>query len=244
MTISHAVVGTGPAVLLVHAGVADARMWGRQVEELKADHRVITVDLRGYGETPLEAGAKYSDAGDLLELLDELGVDSVAAVGASFGGYVVQQAASRQPERFNRLVLICAPTDNVVPTDDLRAVWAEENQFLEAGDVDAATDLMVRSWIGPDADDEARELLRAMQKRAYEVQIPAGDDVDNEEYAVEPEKISAPVRLITGAHDFQFFADSATYLAERLPNVERIDLPWAGHLPTLERPSEALRLIL
>jgi pimeloyl-ACP methyl ester carboxylesterase len=52
------------------------------------------------------------------------------------------------------------------------------------------------------------------------------------------------VRLITGAHDFQFFADCATYLQERLPNPERIDLPWAGHLPTLERPAEALRLIL
>ena len=244
MTISHAVVGTGPAVLLVHAGVADARMWGRQVEALKADHRVITVDLRGYGETPLAPDAKYSDAGDLLEVLDELGVDSVAAVGASYGGYVVQQAASRQPDRFNRLVLICAPTDNVEPTDDLRPVWAEENQLLEAGDVDAATDLMVRSWIGPDADDAARELLRDMQKNAYEIQIAAGDDIENEEYAVEPEKIGAPVRLITGAHDFQFFADCATYLAERLPDVERIDLPWAGHLPTLERPDEALRLIL
>ena len=243
MTISHAVVGDGPAVLLVHAGVADARMWARQVDELQADHRVITVDLRGYGETPVEAGAKYSDAGDLLAVLDELGVETVDAVGASYGGYVVQQAASRQPERFSRLVLICAPTDNVQPTDDLRAVWGEENQLVEAGDVDAATDLMVRSWIGPDADDEARELLRVMQKRAYELQLAAGE-VDNEEYEVEPEKISAPVRLITGAHDFQFFADCAAYLAERLPNVERVDLPWAGHLPTLERPSEALGLIL
>jgi pimeloyl-ACP methyl ester carboxylesterase len=243
MTISHAVVGDGPAVLLVHAGVADARMWARQVEELKADHRVITVDLRGYGETPLEPAAKYSDAGDLLAVLDELGVDSVTAVGASYGGYVVQQAASRQPERFNRLVLICAPTDNVVPTDDLRAVWAEENQLIEANDVAGATDLTVRKWIGPDADDDARELLRAMQQRAFELQIPAGD-VENEEYTVEPEKISAPVRLITGAHDFQFFADCATYLQERLPNAERIDLPWAGHLPTLERPAEALGLIL
>src|SRR6266540_2352989 len=243
MTVSHWVAGDGPAVVLVHAGVADARMWARQVDELAQDHRVITVDLRGYGETPVEPEAKYSDAGDLLDVLDELGVDTVAAVGASYGGYVVQQAASRQPERFSRLVLICAPTDNVQPTDDLRAVWNEENQLLEAGDVDAATDLMVRSWIGPDADDEARELLRAMQKRAYELQLAAGD-VDNEEYEVEPETISAPVRLITGAHDFQFFADCATYLEERLPNVERIDLPWAGHLPTLERPSEALGLIL
>jgi pimeloyl-ACP methyl ester carboxylesterase len=243
MTISHAVVGDGPVMLLVHAGVADARMWARQVDELMVDHRVITVDLRGYGETPVEVGAKYSDAGDLLAVLDELGVDSVTAIGSSYGGYVVQQAASREPERFNRLVLICAPTDNVVPTEDLRAVWAEENQLVEAGDVDGATDLMVRSWIGPDADDGARELLRAMQKRAYELQIPAGD-VENDEYAVEPEKIGAPVRLITGAHDFQFFADCATYLQERLPNVERIDLPWAGHLPTLERPAEALGLLL
>jgi pimeloyl-ACP methyl ester carboxylesterase len=244
MTISHAVVGDGPAVLLVHAGVADARMWARQVEELQRDHRVITVDLRGYGETPLEVGAKYSDAGDVLAVLDELGIDSVQAVGSSFGGYVVQQVASRAPERFSRLVLICAPTDNVEPTEDLRAVWAEENKLIEAADVDGATDLMVRSWIGPDADDDARELLRTMQKRAYELQLAAGDDVENEEYAVEPEKISAPVRLITGAHDIQFFANCATYLAERLPNVERIDLPWAGHLPTLERPAEALRLIL
>ncbi|TCC45970.1 alpha/beta hydrolase [Kribbella capetownensis] len=242
MTINHWVVGAGPAVLLVHAGVADARMWRRQVDELRADHRVITVDLRGYGETPLDAGAKYSDAGDLLAVLDEVGAESVAAVGSSYGGYVVQQVASRQPERFDRLVLLCAPTDDVHPTDDLRAVWAEENELIEAGDVDGATDLMVRSWIGPEADDDARELLRAMQKRAYELQIPAGD-VDNEEYAVEPEKLTMPVRLITGAHDFQFFADCATYLAERLPNVERIDLPWAGHLPTLESPGEAGALI-
>jgi pimeloyl-ACP methyl ester carboxylesterase len=241
MTISQWVVGDGPAVVLVHAGVADARMWGRQVDELARDHRVITVDLRGYGETPVEA--KYSDAGDLLAVLDELGVETVQAVGASYGGYVVQQAASRQPERFSRLVLICAPTDNVEPTEDLRALWNEENQLIEAGDVEGATDLMVRSWLGPEADDEAKQLLRTMQKRAYDLQVAAGD-VDNEEYEVEPEKISAPVRLITGAHDFAWFGNCAAYLAERLPNAERIDLPWAGHLPTLERPSEALGLIL
>ncbi|WP_433166055.1 alpha/beta fold hydrolase [Kribbella sp. CA-247076] len=242
MTLAHWVVGEGPAMLLVHAGVADARMWTREVAELSKDHRVITLDLRGYGETPLEPGAKYSDAGDVLAVLDELGVDTVKAVGASYGGYVVQQVASRHPERFTRLVLICAPTDGVEPDDALRAGWAEEERLLEAGDVDGATDLNVRNFLGPEADDETRELLRTMQKRAFELQLPAGD-VDNEEWPVEPEKIGAPVRLITGAHDFRFFADSATYLAERLPNAERIDLPWAGHLPTLERPGDALGLI-
>ncbi|MDX3002476.1 alpha/beta hydrolase [Kribbella solani] len=242
MTISHAAVGDGPDVLLVHAGVADARMWAGLVDELKGDHRVITVDLRGYGETPLEVGADYSDAGDLLALLDEVGAAAVTAVGASYGGYVVQQAASRAPERFARLVLLCAPTDNVEPDEDLRALWTAENELIEADDIAGATDLNVRNWIGPDADDDARELLRAMQQRAFEVQIAAGD-VNNEEYAIEPEKITAPVRLITGGNDYRFFADSADYLAERLPNPERVHLPWAGHLPTLERPAEALKLI-
>ncbi|MFF0345051.1 alpha/beta fold hydrolase [Kribbella sp. NPDC004875] len=243
MTISFGVAGVGPDVLLVHAGVADARMWEREVRELAAAHRVITVDLRGYGETPLEAGAKYSDAGDVLAVLDEVGASAVMAVGASYGGYVVQQMVSREPARFARVVLLCAPTDNVEPDDELRALWGAENKLLEAGDVDGATDLTVRRWIGPEADDEARELLRVMQKRAYDVQLAAGDDVENEEYPVEPEKMTMPVRLITGGHDFAFFTDSADYLAERLPAAERIHLPWAGHLPTLERPTEASALI-
>jgi pimeloyl-ACP methyl ester carboxylesterase len=240
MTISHRVTGDGPDLLLVHAGVADSRMWARQVADLAGSHRVITLDLRGYGETP--TAPQYSDAGDVLALLEELDARDVAAVGSSYGGYVVQQVASRRPELFSRLVLLCAPTDNVQPDDALRALWAEEETLLEAGDVDGATDLTVRRWIGPEADDEARELLRVMQRHAYDVQLAAGE-VDNEEWPVEPEKISAPVRLITGALDFAFFTDSADYLDQRLAAAERVHLPWAGHLPTLERPAEALKLI-
>ncbi|WP_405055765.1 alpha/beta hydrolase [Kribbella sp. NBC_01505] len=241
MTISYDVVGDGPPILLVHAGVADRRMWRQQVPELARTHQVITPDLRGYGETPV--APKYSDAGDILDLLDHLNLSQVHAVGASYGGYVVQQAASRRPELFTRLVLLCAPTDNVQPDDGIRAVWAEENNLLEAGDIEGAAALTVQHFIGPEADDSARTLLHHMQKRAYELQLPAGD-VDNEEYPVTPETLTMPVRLVTGAHDFQIFADSATHLQDRLPNPERIDLPWAGHLPTLERPTEALQLIL
>ncbi|WP_433016441.1 alpha/beta fold hydrolase [Kribbella sp. CA-294648] len=235
MTIFHEVTGDGPAVLLVHAGVCDSRMWARQVEDLRTDHRVITVDRRGYGKTPLEAGAKYADAADLLEVLDELGVETTAVVAASFGAYVALQAASKQPERFSRLVLMSPPADNVMPTDDLRAFGAEEDRLLEAGDVDGATALNVQAWVGPEADDEARELVRVMQKRAFEVQLAAGE-VENEEWEVGG--ITAPITLFTGAHEFTFFADCAKYLTELLPNVTHTELPWAGHLPSLERPTE------
>ncbi|MEU0094551.1 alpha/beta hydrolase [Kribbella sp. NPDC006257] len=240
MSIRSWVVGDGPSVVLVHAGVADSRMWARQVSDLSRDHRVITVDLRGFGETPVEP--KYSDARDLLAVLDEVGAEQVAAVGASYGGYVVQQAACHSPERFSRVIQFCSPTDNVVPTPDLRAVWDEENRLVEAGDLDGAAELTVEKWIGPDADDEARELLRTMQRRAYELQVPAGD-VDNEELPVDPARLTMPVRMFTGAKDFAWFTDCANYLAERLPDGQIVELPWAGHLPTLERPEEGTALI-
>ncbi|MGC4942365.1 alpha/beta fold hydrolase [Kribbella sp. DT2] len=247
MTIHHAVVGDGPAVLLVHAGVADSRMWGPQVEDLGRDHRVITVDLRGYGETPLGVGASYSDAGDLLELLDVLQAEGtvgeqVAVVAASYGGNVVLQAVSRAPGRFSRVVLLAPPVDGVEPTADLRAAWDEEEALLEKGDVDGATAVNVRTWLGPEADDAARELLFAMQKLAFELQLAAGD-VENEEYEVTPEKFTMPVKLFVGAHDLEFFRTGAAHLASQLPNVEFTELDWAGHLPTMERRDEGVTLV-
>ncbi|MEV6282632.1 alpha/beta hydrolase [Kribbella sp. NPDC051770] len=248
MTINHEVVGDGPAVLLVHAGVADARMWAPQVEDLRRDHRVITVDLRGYGETPLPAGSAYSDAGDLLELLDALAGEGVvddgpvAVVGASYGGNVVLQAVSKAPERFRRVVLLAPPVDGVEPTEDLRAFWGEENALLDQDDVDGATALNVRTWIGPEADDAAKNLLFTMQKRAFELQLAAGD-VDNEEYEVVPANLTMPVKLYVGAHDLEFFRTGARHLAGQLPDAELTELPWAGHLPTMERPAEGVKLV-
>jgi pimeloyl-ACP methyl ester carboxylesterase len=240
MTIFHQVVGDGPAVLLVHAGVCDSRMWARQVEDLRVDHRVITVDLQGHGQTPLAAGVECVDAQDLLDVLDAAGVESTQVVGSSYGAYVVLQAVSRQPERFSRLVLMSPPADNVQPTDDFRAFIAEENKLMEAGDLDAATELNVRTSVGPDADEDARELVRVMQKRAFELQSAAGE-VDNEEWEVGG--ITAPIKLFTGAHELKFFAACAQYLVELLPNVEHTELAWAGHLPSLERPEEMTALI-
>lgn len=240
MTIFHREVGDGPTVVLVHAGVCDSRMWAAQVEDLRRDHRVVTLDLRGYGETPLEAGAKYSDAQDVIDVLDQLGIETTMVVGSSYGGYVVLQAASRQPERFSRVVLMSPPADGPERTDDMRAFGAEEDRLLEAGDIDGATDLNVRFWLGPDADDAARELVWVMQKHAFEVQEAAGD-VDNEEWEVGG--ITAPVKLFTGAHEPRYFHACAVHLTEILPDAEHTELDWAGHLPSLERPTEMTAII-
>jgi|tagenome__1003787_1003787.scaffolds.fasta_scaffold20919496_2 3-oxoadipate enol-lactonase len=240
--LHHRVEGSGPVVVLLHAGVADLRMWDVQVADLAADHRVVRCDLRGFGGSPLPAGDRYSDAADVIALLDELGVESFALVGASYGGWVALQVASALADRVTRLVLLASAAKLVDRTPALAAYGAEEERLLEADDVDGATDLNVRTWLGPEADEPARELVREMQRRAFEVQIPAGD-VDDFELDVDWSRLTMPTLVVTGAHDFDFFLVTARELAGRLPDAELVELPWAGHLPSLERPAEATRLI-
>src|SRR4051795_5044116 len=119
------VEGTGPTIVLLHAGVADSRMWERQVGALSRDHTVVRCDLRGFGESPLSPGMAYCDAEDMLGLLDELEVHQFALVGASYGGQVALQVASAVPDRVERLVLLGPAGDPAPPAQKPRGLWAE-----------------------------------------------------------------------------------------------------------------------
>jgi 3-oxoadipate enol-lactonase len=229
MTLHHRDEGTGPVVVLLHAGVADLRMWDLPAAELARDHRVVRCDLRGFGGSALAPGASYSDAEDVLALLDELGLDRFLLVGASYGGYVALQVASAVPEQVERLVLLAAAADLLEPDEGMRAVWQEEGRLVEAGDLAGATELNVRTWLGRDA---------------LEAQVAAGEDVDNRDLPVVPDRLTMPTEVVVGLRDQAFFVDTGRELARRLPSAHLVELPWAGHLPTLERPEEGLRLLV
>ncbi len=229
--------------MLLHAAVADLRMWDHQAAALAADHTVVRCDFRGFGQSPLAADDSYSDAEDVLALLDDLGVGDFALVGASHGGGVALQVASAVPGRVTRLVLLDAAAVVAEKTAAIRAVWAEEERLLNAGDVDGATELMVRTWLGPDADEPARALVRDMQRRAYEVQLAAGDDVDDRELDVDLARLTMPTTVAFGGHDVDWFADIARELARQLPDARLVELQWAGHLPSLERPEVTSALV-
>lgn len=243
VTIHHLVEGEGQAIVLLHAGVADLRMWDRPAAALvAAGRRVVRCDLRGYGATPLEPGASYCDAEDVLSLVEELGLTSFVLVGASHGGYVAQQVATALPNQVERLVLVCTAGDLVEPDEGLRAVWQEEGRLLAAGDIDGATELNVATWLGPDADAEARNLVWTMQRAAFDHQLAAGD-VDDRELQVSCEALAMPATVVVGTHDFDFFIDTARALVARLPRAELVELEWAGHLPTLERPDDGWQAV-
>ncbi|MEU3571297.1 alpha/beta fold hydrolase [Kitasatospora sp. NPDC036755] len=242
MIISHDVAGSGPAVVLLHSSVCDRRMWDAQWQPLiDAGHRVVRCDFRGFGDTPL-ADAPYSDTGDVLALLDHLGIETAALVGASYGGRIALTAAALRPEAVGRLALLCSGIPGHRPSETLRAFGGREDELIEAGEIDAAVELNVESWLGPEADEETRANVRRMQRHAFDVQSEATVGPDRED--VDLGRITAPTLAVSGAHDFQDFRDIAATLPTLLPDARHQELPWAGHLPGLERPAEITALLL
>jgi len=203
---------------------------------------VVRCDLPGFGDTPVGAG-EGCDAEDVLAMLDELGVERFALVGASYGGYVALQVASAAADRVERIVLLDTAADLVEPDESLREIWRQEESLVEAGDLDGATDLMADTWLGPDADEAHRALLHDMQRRAYDLQVAAGDEAPNRDLPVDLGRITAPVTVVFGSLDLSFFRATARALVDGLPNADSVELPWAGHLPSLERPAETAALV-
>ncbi|MEV4679483.1 alpha/beta fold hydrolase [Streptomyces kurssanovii] len=267
MTISFDRTGQGPTVVLLHSGVCDRRMWDLQWQSLAdAGYEVVRCDFRGFGETPAGTGP-YSDADDVLELLDTLGIGRAALIGSSYGGKVALELAARRPELAAALVLLCAGQPGRPPGPRLRAFGRQEDALIEADDLEGAVELNVSTWLGPEADDETREAVRRMQRHAFEVQLaaekefadaePAEGGADGEEagdagaagdgpaQSPEPDlsRIDAPCLAVSGARDVEDFRQIAAGLPALIPGARHVELPWAQHLPSLERPAEVTPLI-
>jgi 3-oxoadipate enol-lactonase len=236
MTLSYDEAGSGPTVVLLHSTVCDRRMWDPQMPALTdAGYRVVRCDLRGFGETPLPEKL-FNNGQDVVDLLDALGVEQTALIGSSGGGRVALQVAGRWPQRVTSLALLCTALDGHEPSPELQAFSDQEDALLDAGDVAGATELNVGSWVGPEADEAVRDKVRVMQRHAFEVQLAAEDVEGIELFETDLSAITARSLLISGAHDFADFREIAVELSQRLPKARLVELDWAGHLPSIERP--------
>jgi pimeloyl-ACP methyl ester carboxylesterase len=166
MTLAHDVAGSGPAVVLLHSSVCDRRMWDPQWPALiEAGNTGVRCDFRGFGETPAADGP-HNDADDVLELLDVLGFGPVVLIGSSYGGRVSLEIAARRPKLVSALALLCSGAPDHEPTDVLTGFWEREEALLAAGDIAAAVELNLDTWLGPEADEASRARVRMMQRRS------------------------------------------------------------------------------
>ena len=244
--------GEGPPVVLVHEAVGDSRMWDPQWETFPRSHRTVRFDQRGYGRSSLEPGT-ISHARDLLDLMDEVGLERPSLVGGSLGGRVALEVAVAQPDRVEKLVLLNPGLSGHDWSQEVQAGWAEEEAALEHGDVDTAVEVNLRMWFdGPRRSaDEVDPVLRArvgeMQRRAFEVQVPVGDEVREEplvpDLADRIGEVKAPTLVVIGEEDAPDIHAIADRLVREIPDARRASMPGA-HVASLEHPDEFDRIVL
>jgi pimeloyl-ACP methyl ester carboxylesterase len=218
-------------------------MWDPQLPDLvRAGYRVVRCDLRGLGQTPAP-DRPYDDAQDVADLLDLVGVEQMALIGSSGGGQVALEFAARWPQRVTSLLLLSTALADHEPSAELRAFHKRGEALFEAGDIAGVTELHVDTWLGPDADEATREKVRQMQRHSLEVQL-AVEEVEPIPADTDLSAITARTLLISGSHDFADFGQIAAELAERLGDARHVELAWAGHLPSLERPDAVNPLLI
>ncbi|MFC7490686.1 MULTISPECIES: alpha/beta fold hydrolase [unclassified Knoellia] len=240
-------------VVLIHAGVADRRMWDAQWSALTSTHDAIRLDLRGFGDSDARPDGPVSHPQDVLDTLDELGIQRCHLVGASFGAGVAVESALLAPDRVESL-LLAAPGGSLLAelTPDLQAFFDAERAALGAGDLDAAVEANITTWVaGPqretaDMDVRLCDDVRQMQRRAFEV---TADWDDVEERELEPPTLErlADVRartlVLVGGLDLDTVQDAARQVVKGVPGSRRVDWADVGHLPSMERPADFHTLV-
>lgn len=244
----------GPAVVFVHAGIADVRMWDREFAALADRHRVVRYDVRGFGRSP-DPTRDYFDHDDLLAVLDDAGLDRAVLVGASNGGRIVLDAAITAPGRVQALVLVGSALPGVPLGADVEADFDAEGEALMAGDVDRAREINLRWWVdGVGRDPSAVDpSVRAMvtgwldellPRQAAQMAAARGDA-----QLVEPPvrdrlaNIDVPALVLVGRHDAPGMDVIARHLAAGLPQAHLVEIEGAAHLPNLEQPDRFAGLL-
>ncbi|GAA4570436.1 alpha/beta hydrolase [Micromonospora coerulea] len=238
-------VGIGTPVLLLHAGIADRRMWREQLPALAARHRVIAPDLRGYGDSELPP-APFAHHDDVVGLLDALGIDRAALVGCSFGGKVAVDAALAHPGRISGLALFGAPVSGNEWSEETEQLWESLVGDVDPADFDATAAGEVRFWVvGPgrrpeDVDPELVRFAEEMDRRALaaELALSAIEVGELDPPAIERlGELRMPVLVGAGAADVADLSRLADRIAAEAPGGVRLpDVPDAAHLLPLERP--------
>jgi pimeloyl-ACP methyl ester carboxylesterase len=247
MVLPYDEAGAGPAVVLLHAGVADRTMWAEHLATLAdAGYRAVAIDLPGFGEAqPTNELRPWSD---VLESMDALELSDAAVVGNSFGGAVALNVAAVAPERVTSLMLVSAPPPGLEPSSELKAAWEAEESALERGDIEAAVRAVVDVWTLPDAPPGLRDRVARMQRRAFELQAEAeaSTEVPQPAEADAPAlgRIDIPVLVASGEFDLPDFRLGAESLAKLLPDAHRAVIAGAGHLAPLEQPKAFDRLMV
>lgn len=249
MRVNHVVAGPddGDVVVLSGSIGSNLSMWDPQVPALiEAGYRVVRYDQRGHGRTPVpDQPCSLADlGGDVVELLDGLGVERAHFVGLSLGGMTGMWLAVNQPDRIDRLVLCCTSARLGTPE-----MWAQRAQQARDQGMTPIADGSIQRWFtadwlarNPQLAREYHHMTAATPGNGYAACCAAIGSMD---LVDDLPKITAPTLVIAGADDPATPPqEHGKPIADAIPDARFEIVEHAAHLGNVEQPQRFNSLIL
>ena len=242
--ISYNDVGEGTVpIIFLHGFPFDKSMWNAQLESLKANNRVIAVDMRGFGKSNDENTHLSMElfTEDLILFMEELNIERAVLCGLSMGGFVALDAVKRFPERFDALIL--CDTQCIADTPAVKEKRYAAIDEINREGTGTFNEKFVKSVFHtetltnkPGLVDELRTVVKANSDRIIKAGLVAL--ADRSETCSILENITIPTLIICGREDEVTPLAQSEAMHKSIPNSELRIIDNAGHVSNLESPVE------
>jgi pimeloyl-ACP methyl ester carboxylesterase len=246
-------LGSGPPLLFVHGLGGCWQNWLENLPDLASDHRVIALDLPGFGASEMPAGdVSVSGYARLVEeLCDALSVDATAVVGNSMGGFIAAELAIASPLRVQRLVLVSAAGLHIAELRLDRALdrlgraelaFARSGGFVAARSVMFARRARLRRIVlaGVAAHPQllpwpiVAEQVAGAGRPGF---MPALRAMARYPLRDRLARIACPTLIVWGERDRVVPVRDASAFEQLIPRARKVVYANTGHVPMLERPA-------
>lgn len=233
--------GRGEPFLFVHGGAMSHEMWEQQVYDLADDFRVVSLDLRGHGDSDKPPGGHVFDrlTKDVESLAAHLDPGPANVVCHGIGGYVGMLLALEAPHRVRRLALVSTGA-RFVGSDAQRGgfsteLWDRYSRGMAVNKIAATAELVDRTFFHRDPGADVRQAVIAVMMRwpLYAMKM-LGRDLEKLDLESRLAHIRVPTLVLHGVHDRKQRFSGAEHLCAKIPGARMVAFEESAHNPQFE----------
>jgi pimeloyl-ACP methyl ester carboxylesterase len=241
-TLSYDDVGEGDVpVIFLHGFPFDKTMWHVQLDALKTSHRLIAIDIRGFGKSTDEASVLSIDlfANDLIAFMNALSIDKAIVCGLSMGGYIAQNALKRYPDRFEALIL--CDTQCIADTAEIKEARLKTIDEMEVEGVKNFNEGFIKKVFCKDSLKSKKKLVEQLRTVVFAntaqiikqgLQLLAS----RSETCSTLDAIAIPTLIICGKEDEVTPLAQSAFMHKNIKGSILHAIDKAGHVSNLEQP--------
>lgn len=243
LSLAYSDIGSGPPVVLIHGYPFNRSLWTEQAEALRDNFRVVTPDLRGFGESDFSEGPATMNrmAEDVSALMDHLEIEQAVIGGLSMGGYVALAFARAFPARVKALVL--ADTRAQADTEEGKQTRFQQAEKALSEGMAGIADAMLPKLLTPETVSKRPELTKRVRDMMLKTK-PEGaaaalrgmaERDDQTEFIA---SILVPTLILVGREDTITPLADSEKLQSRIEGSRLIVIESAGHVSNLEQTDQ------